>query len=205
MSENITSGNGNLPLTTKKVQKLVKTCQNLPRSYSTIFLELTEVISLPSFTLQAGEPASIQLRFIKQQQIVYLREKMNYQSVLTLSTKSRTELTWWVENLRFWNGGTFSQLNPQIIIQKDVSLPRWRVACNGDRTSRQWSEEVRTFQIVVLELLEIKFALFSFESHTLLDRQQGSLVLLSERQQCSLVFSFEDGRKKERKNWWNKY
>ena len=38
------------------------------------------------------------------------------------------------------------------------------------------------------------------ESHTLLDRQQGSLVLLSERQQCSLVFSFEDGRKKERKN-----
>ena len=162
MSENITSGNGNLPLTTKKVQKLVKTCQNLPRSYSTIFLELTEVISLPSFTLQAGEPASIQLRFIKQQQIVYLREKMNYQSVLTLSTKSRTELTWWVENLRFWNGGTFSQLNPQIIIQKDVSLPRWGVACNGDRTSRQWSEEVRTFQIVVLELLEIKFALFSF-------------------------------------------
>ena len=38
------------------------------------------------------------------------------------------------------------------------------------------------------------------ESHTLLDRQQGSLVLLSERQQCSLVFSFEDGRKKNRKN-----
>ena len=94
MSENITSGNGNLPLTTKKVQKLVKTCQNLPGSYSTIFVELTEVISLPSFTLQAGEPASIQLRFIKQQQIMYLREKMNYQSVLTLSTKSRTELTW---------------------------------------------------------------------------------------------------------------
>ena len=29
------------------------------------------------------------------------------------------------------------------------------------------------------------------ESHALLDRQQGSLVLLSERQQCSLVFSFE--------------
>ena len=43
------------------------------------------------------------------------------------------------------------------------------------------------------------------ESHTLLDRQQGSLVLLSERQQCSLVFSFEDGRKKNRKNWGNKY
>ena len=36
------------------------------------------------------------------------KEKMNYQSVITLNTKSRTELTWWRENLRFSNDRTFS-------------------------------------------------------------------------------------------------
>ena len=43
---------------------------------------------------------------------------MNYQSVITLNTKSRKELTWRIENLRFCNGRTSSQLNPQVIIQK---------------------------------------------------------------------------------------
>ena len=36
------------------------------------------------------------------------KKKKNYQSVKTLNTKSRTKLTWWIENLRFCNGRTFS-------------------------------------------------------------------------------------------------
>ena len=72
--------------------------------------------------MQAVEPEKIQLRFLQQQQIVCLRKKMNYQSVITLNTKSRTELTWWIKNLWFYNGRTFSQLNPQVIIQTDASL-----------------------------------------------------------------------------------
>ena len=104
-----------LSLTPEKVQKVVKTCQNLLRSHSTTLLELTRVVGLLSSTIQAVEPAKIQLRFLQQQQIVCLRKKMNYQSVITLNTKSRTEFTWWLENLRFCNGRTFSQLNPQML------------------------------------------------------------------------------------------
>ena len=80
-----------LSLTPEKVQKVVKTCQNLLRSHSTTLLELTRVVGLLSSTIQAVEPAKIQLRFLQQQQIVCLRKKMNYQSVITLNTKSRTE------------------------------------------------------------------------------------------------------------------
>ena len=97
-----------LSLTPEKVQKVVKTCQNLLRSHSTTLLELTRVLGLLSSTIQAVEPAKIQLRFLQQQQIVCLRKKMNYQSVITLNTKSRAELTWWIENLRFRNSRTFS-------------------------------------------------------------------------------------------------
>ena len=72
------------------------------------------------------------------------KEKMNYQSVIALNIKSRTELTWWIENLRFYNGRTFSQLNPQVIIQTDASLTGWGAVCYGVQTSGQWSEEERT-------------------------------------------------------------
>ena len=91
-----------------------------------------------------------------------LREKMNYQSVITLNTKSRTELTWWIESLRFCNERTFSQLNPQVITQTYASLTRWGAVYNGVPTSGQWSEEERTLHINVLELLAIKLALVSF-------------------------------------------
>ena len=87
---------------------------------------------------------------------------MNYQSVITLNTKSRTELTWWIESLRFCNDRTFSQLNPQVIIQTYASLTRWGAVYNGVPTSVQWSEEERTLHINVLELLAIKLALVSF-------------------------------------------
>ena len=53
-----------LSLTPEKVQKVVKTCQNNLRSHSTTLLELTRVIGLPSSTIQAVEPAKIQLRFL---------------------------------------------------------------------------------------------------------------------------------------------
>ena len=151
-----------LSLTPEKVQKVVKTCQNLLRSHFTTLLELTRVVGLLSSTIQAVEPAKIQLRFLQQQQIVCLRKKMSYQSVPTLNTKSITELTWWIENLRFCNGRTFSQLNPQVIIQTDASLTGWGAVCNGVQTSGQWSEEERSLHINVLELLAIKLALFSF-------------------------------------------
>ena len=49
-------------------------------------------------------------------------KKKNYQSVITSNTKRRTELSWWIENSKFCNGRTFSQLNPLVIIQTGASL-----------------------------------------------------------------------------------
>ena len=150
-----------LSLTPEKVQKVVKTCQNLLRSHSTTLLEFTKVVGLLSSTIQAVEPAKI----LQQQQIVCLREK-NELSVSN-NTKSRTELTWWIENLQFCNGRTFSQLNPQVIIQTDASLTRWGAVCYRVKTTRQRLEEKGKEKS---------------ESHTLSDRQQGSLVLLFENE-----------------------
>ena len=49
-----------------------------------------------------------------------------------------------------------------MIIPLDVSLTDWGAVCNEAQTSRQWTEEERTFCINALELLAIKVALCSF-------------------------------------------
>ena len=51
-------------------------------------------------------------------------------------------------------------LKPKLIIQTDASLTGWGAVCNGVQKSEQWSEEERTLQIDVVELLAIKLALF---------------------------------------------
>ena len=53
-----------LSLTAEKVQKVVKTRQSILRSHPTTLLELTRVIGLLSFTIQAVEPQKFQLRFL---------------------------------------------------------------------------------------------------------------------------------------------
>ena len=45
-----------LPLATEKVQKVVKTCQDLLRSHSKTFLELTKVTDILSSTTETVEP-----------------------------------------------------------------------------------------------------------------------------------------------------
>ena len=62
---------------------------------------------------------------------------MDYQSQITLKIKSRIELTWGIENLRFCNGLTFSQLNSQMIIEADASFQGRKQSANGVPTPGQ--------------------------------------------------------------------
>ena len=80
-----------------------KSCQNVSElSQESSLLELTRVICLIHYISSGTCKNSVKIS--QQQRIVCLRNKMNNKSVITLSTKSGAELTWWIENLRFCNG-----------------------------------------------------------------------------------------------------
>ena len=55
----------------------------------------------------------------------------------------------------------FFSIEPTSNYSKDASLKWWGAVCNGVQTGK-WSQEERTLQINVLELLAKKLALFSF-------------------------------------------
>ena len=95
MSKNRISGNGdrfNQNDFVIDTREGAKSCQDLSEPSQESFYNSSGIDQgFLLYTIQAVEPANIQLRFLQQQQIVCLRKKMNYQSVITLNTKSRTE------------------------------------------------------------------------------------------------------------------
>ena len=64
--------------------------------------------------------------------------------------------------MRFDNDPKFSEVTTQMIIQRDASLTGWGAVFNGVQTSGQCPGKNIILNINVLELLAIKFALFSF-------------------------------------------
>ena len=107
MSENRSSGNGegfsqnDFVIDTRE---LTKSCQDLSESSQESFYNSPVIDQGYKSLLIHYTKSGIckdSAKISQQQQIVCLRDKTNYQSVITLNKKSRTELTWWIENLRF--------------------------------------------------------------------------------------------------------
>ena len=83
----------NLSMTPEKIQKFVKTCQNLLRIHSITFLELTRVIGLLSSTIQAAEAVKIHLRFLQGHQIASLvKKKISVSNNIKHQVKNRNNL-----------------------------------------------------------------------------------------------------------------
>ena len=147
MSENRISGNGNrfnqndFVIETKEA---TKSCQDMTEPSQESFYNSSGIeqgCRSPIIHNASSGTSKDSVKISSTTTNCMSKEKMNYQSVITLSTKSRTKLTWWIENLRFYNDRTFSQLTPWVIIQTDASLAGWRAVCNRVQTSGQCSEE----------------------------------------------------------------
>ena len=177
-----------LSLTPVKVQKIVKTCQNLLRNHSATLLELTRVVGLLSSTIQAVEPAKIQLRFLQQQQIVCLRKKneLSVSNNIKHQVKNRVNLV--NRELEVLQWPKFFSVEP---------TSNYSNRCFPDRvgSSLQWGSNIKGIVKGRENLINVRKpykcagttsdktgSIFLHqrekgESHTLSDRQQGSLYL----------------------------
>ena len=182
-----------LSLTPEKVQKVVKTCQNLLRSHSTTLLELTRVVGLLSSTIQAVEPAKIQLRFLQQQQIVCLRKKneLSVSNNIKHQVKDRVNLVDRELEVLQW---------PNVFSVEPAS--NYSNRCFPDRveSSLKWGSNIRAM-VRGREILTHKCAGTTSNktgSLFLHQREKGESHTLSDRQQGSLFLPLENGGNKER-------
>ena len=67
-----------------------------------------------------------------------------------------------MKTLKLYNGKKIQQQEPYIIIQTDGSPKPELHTARGFLKGRKWSKEVKLFDINVLELLALKFAILTF-------------------------------------------
>ena len=86
----------------------------------------------------------------------------NYKTTLTLSHKSKEELTWWDTQMSKWNGWHILAKEPDLVIESDASTLGWGVSCQNINTGGPWSVQEKTNHINCLELLAATLALITF-------------------------------------------
>ena len=158
-----------LSLTEEKVKGILQECKTIFSMKEITVLQLTPLVGLLSFTIQAVLPAQIQFRYLQLQQVSALKGGMSYKEKITLNDQTLAELQWWIENLKYFNGKYLIQAKPQIVIQTDASLGGWGANCMGMETGRKWSVEERKLHINILELLAVKNAILAFTKEKTID------------------------------------
>ena len=163
-----------LSLTPKKVQKVVKTCQNLLKSHSTTLLELTRVII--HYTSSGTCKDSVKISSTTTNYVS--KGKMNSYNIKH-QVKNRINLV--DRELEVLQWPNFFSIEPTNDYSTDASLTGWG-------SSLQRGSNIRTtLHINVLELLAIKLALFSFTNvkrvkaiHVQIDKAALSYLLKME-------------------------
>ena len=77
--------------------------------------------------------------------------KGNFDSLMTLSTQSKTELTWWVNNV-LTASKVISHGNPDLTLTTDASNVGWGAVCGDTSNGGFWSLEEQRNHINFLEL-----------------------------------------------------
>ena len=106
--------------------------------------------------------------------------KGNFDSILTLSVQSKTELTWWVNNV-LTASKSISHGNSDLTLTTDASNVGWGAVCGGTSTGRFWSPEEQRYHINFLELKAVLLSLKSLrgafsEKHVLVQSHNTTTV-----------------------------
>lgn len=92
------------------------------------------------------------------------RNNKNYDAVVTLSDKIKTDLLWWKRNIQR-SYSLIEALKFQLEIFSDASLTGWGAACGNETARGTWNTLERSEHINLLELKAVFFSLKCFAKH----------------------------------------
>ena len=86
----------------------------------------------------------------------------NFSKKLILSSEAKSEIQWWIVNVRLWNGHPVHLLSLSLIIITDAAKKgEWGASCNKHKIQGRWTQEETSLHINILELKAVLFALKS--------------------------------------------
>ena len=168
-------------LTAAKAMKVRSASQNLLFQKTTTISSVAQVIGFLVSSFPAVEYAEMHYRHLELDKISALRaNKGNFDSIMSLSVQSKTELTWWVNNV-LTASKPLSHGNPDLTLTTDASNVGWGAVCGDTSTGVFWSLEEQSYHINFLELKAVLLGLISLrgafsEKHVLVQSDNTTTV-----------------------------
>ena len=129
-----------------KAMKARSACQNLLFQKTTTICSVAQVIGFLISSFPAVEYAEMHHRHLELDKISALRaNKGNFDFIMALSVQSKTELTWWVNNV-LTASKPIGHGNPDLTLTTDASNVGWGAVCGDNSRGGFWSLEEQKYK-----------------------------------------------------------
>ena len=151
-------------LTDEKVSKIYNLAKILLERETIVVRQLASFIGLVINACFAVPEAPLHYRNLERNKLMEATECIDrFENKMTLSTESKKDLQWWMDNVQKKNGKRIRPKNVDIFCRSDASFLGWGAyELNSEQVANgRWTEDELQFSINYLELLAIFYALQS--------------------------------------------
>lgn len=150
-------------LTDEKICKIIYMAKILLKENVIVIRQLASFIGMIINAFFAILEAPLHYRCLEREKIAGLGKNRNFDNSWVLSEESKSELSWWINNISAKNGKRIRPRNSDITCRTDASYLGWGGydINSGQFANGRWSYEELGFSINYLELLAIFHALQS--------------------------------------------
>lgn len=147
----------------EKIERLLEVARKIMEERFIKIRDLATLIGLIIHACNAISPGQLYYRSLERDKIKALNKNdKDYEGQATLSTLSRLDLNWWIENIELKNGKLIRLSHVDYWIETDASLKGMGAVFGDKNFSKSWSSVEEKFHINYLELLAIYLALKFF-------------------------------------------
>lgn len=146
----------------EKIDKIKEKSSKILHASESSIREISVLIGLYMSSRCAILLAPLFCRYLDMEKCRALQENSSdYDAKFSLSDLAKQEILWWINNVENSNGKMISYGSPSFYLETDASTQGWGGVFNGIETQGRWNENEKTLHINVLELLAVKYVLFS--------------------------------------------
>lgn len=150
----------------EKVRKIIELSNKMLKAHKVSIRSLAQLTGLYSSAHYAVQYAHLFHRYLDLDKTQALHaSNNNFNSFLNISVEGKSEIVWWLENVKTVNGRPIRNDSPSYYLHTDASLNGWGAVFHGKQTQGHWSLEEQCLHINILELKAIYFSIISLCCH----------------------------------------
>ena len=146
-----------------KLQGITQHCKSLLGQQSISIRAVAKVVGRLQATRLAITPGPLYYRGL--QRLLPREQVTNWEVKVSLSTHTRADLTWWIQNAQYCNTAAMDTPHHDLVLTTDASMTGWGATCGSQVAQDFWSPLERNSHINQLELQAILNGLHALVPH----------------------------------------